>query len=293
MLRRISAVFLVFFSFGCARAVSSSEPAPAPESDGANPIVAPNTTSGRSWMIVPATEPHRYRSTTTVIVELLSDSASVRDSLTYLTTFTLLTGTASGSTSFLGSVDAVSTSAGTHIGSPEPLPLLPLTFTGHITNAIVVHDALKDRSGNIPLDCSSTALATLKAVHRSVISLPAQLYQNMTWRDSTVFTGCSGTIPTTTISVRGFRVLGEVPHATGLAILLEQTGKLLSTGEGSQGQHRVVIMSQGTATARVQVNRASGALLEWDGQERTSILVTAGHSQRFTQTVRETTKIDR
>lgn len=292
MLRRISEVFLVFLSVGCARAGSSSGPVPAPESGVADPVVAPNTTSGRSWIIVPATEPHAYRSTTTAVVELLSDSGSIRDSLTRLTTFSLLTATASGSTSFLGSVEAVSTSSGTRIEAPGPLPAWPLTFTGHITNAIVVLDALKDRSGNVALDCSSTALATLKAVHRSIISLPAQLYQNLTWRDSTIFTGCSGTIPTTTISIRVFRVLGEIPHATGPAILLEETGKLFSTGEGSQDQHRIVIRSEGTATARVQVNRMSGALLEWDGQEKTSILVTAGRSHRFTQTVREVTTVE-
>lgn len=218
----------------------------------------------------------------------------VRDSLRQKIKFTLLTATASGSTSFLGSIEAASTESGTRMGqSAGAFPDFPLVFTGHTTGTSIIIDALSDRTGNLKQDCSVMALPVLRAVQRNVFALPETLTVNMAWKDSTTFSGCSGAIPTSTFSVRGFRVLGEIESPGGSALVLEGSGYSLSNGEGTDGQHRVLIKAEGSEMARILVDRTTGALLDWDGQEKTTLTIMAGRSQRFTQTVRVKTVLER
>lgn len=294
MLPRLQKLFLIALFTGCARLIPEAGPAPSPKGEVSEPTEISRKNSGRSWLIVPATRPQRYNSTITTTVELLSDQGIIRDSLRRKMTFSLLTATASGSTSFLGSVEAASSEAGARMGrGSEVLSVLPLTFTGHTTGINLIVDALSDRTGNLNHDCSSPALSTLQTVHRNVFTLPTPLVSGATWTDSITFSGCSGAIPTKTVSVRVFQVLSEAENAGQQALLLKATGHSLSSGEGTEGQHRVLVQSEGTESAHILIDRTTGALLDWNGQEKTLLTVKAGYSQRFTQTVHVRTMAER
>ena len=142
------------------------------------------------------------------------------------------------------------------------------------------------------MQCSNPAVSTLNVIQRSVVILPTLLTQGMTWRDSTTAIGCSGSIPVTTVSIRNYRVVGEADVSGRPAIAIERTEKTLSSGEGSENQHRILLKTEATGTARIFVDRTSGALLSSEGEQHADIVVTAGRAQRFKQTVKELTKVE-
>ena len=283
---------IAFLALGCSSTASSPGPVLGPAPNASAPGVSLPGSSGRSWTITPATEPRRYSSTATVSLELVSDSATIREAITQRTRFTLLTGSASGSTSFLGSVEALSTDTPARIGQPAPLPVFPISFTGHIVNGTITLDALNGQSAVASMQCSNPAVSALNVVQRNVIILPTQLTQGMTWRDSTTAAGCSGSIPITTISIRNYRVIGEIEVSGRAAIAIERTEKTLSTGEGSENQHRVLLRTEATGNTKIYVDRFSGALLSSEGEQRADVTVAAGRAQRFKQTVKETTTVE-
>ena len=212
--------------------------------------------------------------------------------MTQRTRFTLLTGTASGSTSFLGSIEALTTDSPARIGQPAALAVFPISFTGHVINGTITLDALNGQSAVASMQCSNPAVSALNVIQRNVIILPAQLTQGMTWRDSTSAAGCSGSIPITTVSIRNYRVIEEADVSGRRAIAIERTEKTLSTGEGSENQHRVFLRTEATGNTKIYVDRLTGALLSSQGEQHGDITVAAGRAQRFKQTVKETTKAE-
>ena len=293
MFGRFSKLLLALLTTSCTRAASVPESVPGPD-PGTVTSPAPSTASaGRSWTITPGTQPREYLSTTSVTLELISDTAAIRDSFAQRVRFTLLTASASGSTSFLGSINSLTTDAGNRVGPVELLPTFPITFTGHITDKTVILDALNGQPRQSTIECSDPALSALSVIHRNIIILPARLVQGMTWKDSTSINGCNGMIPITTISIRTYSVIDEAEAGGRPAILLNRTEKFLSTGEGSQNQHRILITTEGTGTAKIYIDRVSGMLLDSEGEQRADITLRGGRLQRFSQTARERTTTER
>jgi hypothetical protein len=136
-------------------------------------------------------------------------------------------------------------------------------------------------------DCSKDALSTTGAVQRAVIALPLVLHKDMVWTDSATTNSCSGSIPVTSTTVRRYRVVGET-SGSNRGVLLERQDRTTLSGEGSQGQHRVRLKSDGSGTAQVVIDAETGAVLESNGVHTASVVVTAsGRDQRFTQRTRE------
>jgi hypothetical protein len=106
----------------------------------------------------------------------------------------------------------------------------------------------------------------------------------MTWSDSTTATLCNGSILTTSITSRSFRVIGEVSRG----ILIERRERTTSTGDGAQGQHRLKLQTSGRGNAQLIIDAQTGTLLESTGVYTASVVVTtSGRNQQFTQTTRE------
>lgn len=286
MSAKYSVVVLLVLSSACARASSAPEPVPEAAPGVISPP-APTAGAGRSWKIVPALQPRRYKSTANISLELNTPSGMIRDTLTQRTQFTLLTRSGSGSTTFLGSIESMSTTAGNRTGPIDLPPSLPLSFTGHIANSTTVLDALNGQTQKASPDCTNPAVSALKVIHRNVTVLPADLFQEMTWTDSTSTTVCNGMIPLSSTTIRTYHVVGEMEINNQPAILLERTERTFSTGEGSENQHRILIKTQGAGSGRVYVDRVTGALLASEGEQRAEITITAGRAQRFVQIVRE------
>ena len=284
---------LLLLICACGRSAASSDPVLLPAPVPTAPAVALPGAPGRAWTITPATQPQHYSSTASIVLELVTDSARVRENITQQSRFSLLTGSASGSSSFLGSIESLSTETPIRIGSAELPATFPISFTGHIQNGTVILDAVGGRPRTGPIECSVPAFSALNVIHRNIVILPAQLAQGMTWRDSTSTAGCSGNIPVNTIALRSYRVAGETELSGRPALLLERTEKLSSSGEGSENQHRILIRTDGSGTGKIYIDRASGALLSAESEQQINITITAGRSQRFIQLVKEKTTLDK
>lgn len=281
-----------FLTAACTRGSTT----PGASIEPASPTVsAPSSTSssGRSWTITARTQPLEYLSTARAVFELLSDSATIRESVTQQSRFTLLTASASGSTSFLGSINAFSIETGNRIGQPDMALSFPIPFTGHVLNGAIVLDALNGQTTEATVNCSNPAFSSLNLIHRSIIILPSKLFQGMIWSDSTSAATCSGVVPVTTISTRTYRVVGEVDYEGHPALLLERHEKTLTTGEGSQNQHRISIRVEGKGSGKLYIDHVSGALLDSEGEQQADVTISASQLQRFKQTVKERTTVQR
>ncbi len=292
MLNRSSKLVVFFLAAACTRAST----VPGSSVEIADPMTSAPASTGsprQSWSIIAGTLPLEYSSTVTTTLELLSDSAAIHESVLQRSRFTLLTASASGSTSFLGSIHDLSTEAGNRIGQPDVRLSFPITFTGHVLNGVIVLDALNGQARKSREDCSDPALSALSLIHRNIIILPSRLIPGMTWSDSTSAAVCSGTVPITTTSIRTYRVAGESNHEGRPALLIERNEKILSTGEGSQNQHRISIKTEGKGFSKFYIDRVTGALLDSNGEQQTEITINASRLQRFKQTVRERTTVQK
>jgi len=260
------------------RTSGSPEPTPAIEP-------SPSVSSGSSgpWTISPAIQEGRYRSIESTLLEFADSAGITRDSMQSTVDFTLSVNPAHDALSYSATIDSMSVRGGQRTGSVSPgTRLLPFSFTGRLQQGRLSVD-LQAQTAAVT-DCSNEALSTVAKVQRTLIPVPFLLQKDMAWTDSTVASVCSGSIPTTHTTHRRYKVIGE----TGKGLLIEEQDKTLSTGEGTQGQHRVRLRTDGTGMTHIVINPQTGGFIESSGTHTTSVVVTAsGRDHRFTQTTRE------
>jgi hypothetical protein len=280
---------------GCARSVSTPEQIPEPARQPVSGVItkAPVPVVMGRWTITPATSPRRYRSTTTTTIELKTDTGSIQDIVTRQSEFTLLTATSSGSTSFLGSINRIFTSAGVRIGRADDNTVFPVSFTGHIKDGSVIIDELNGSSLSNGLNCASPTASALQVVQPSIIILPAEIVSGTTWQDSVSSLSCNGLTPITTTTISSYKAAGESELQGQKALLLERTEISRSAGEGADNQHRILIKGTSTGMTKIYIDPVTGSLLDLEGERRSDIIITAGRSQRFSQVVKEKTTAER
>ncbi len=285
---------VVFVLIACASGRGASpEPATEPAPVSLPVPEAPPRNARTRWTLSPSNETVRYVSTILATIQSDSSSTVTRDTVAQQTRFTLLTATNSGSTAFLGSITEISNLPGSQIGPNDWASTLPISFTGHITNGLMKIDELNGRIQSEELDCTNPMYSALSSIQRRVVVVPPQITNGTTWTDSLSTKLCNGLVPVSITSIRNSRVLGETEINGTPAILIERSERSFSTGEGSEGQHRILLKGETTGSARLYIDAHTGALLSSEGEQRTSLLVTAGRSRRFTQVVREKTTAER
>jgi len=277
-----SKVFRAFFLSvsvsACARGATRIEPEPQPAE---LPSTAPSASaSSRTfWTIVPSSQSFRYRSTTKAIIDLNDSSTVFRDSLTTSSAFSLSVTRDQRALSYNAIVEAFSVQACSRFGSLAPTQF-PISISGRLEGNRFSSEANSD--------CSAQASIVAPAIQRLVSALPVQLRKDQTWTDSTSSNVCSGAIPLNLSTVRTYRVLGEAETRGIPAIRLSREDRTTSQGEGSEGQHRVQIETNGTGKGELLINRTTGSLIESSSMSVVTLTIKAsGRVQRFTQTSRE------
>jgi hypothetical protein len=186
--------------------------------------------------------------------------------------------------SYSATITAISFHGGSKTGTTAFAGQLPFSFTARLHQSRLTISSVTGRVIEPSVDCSNEALSAAPVIQRAVVTVPSLLRRDMTWSDSTTANICSGSIPVMSTASRHFRVIGEVDRG----ILIERQERTTSTGEGTQGQHRMRIRSTGTGTAQLIIDARTGALLESTGTHAASVIVTAsGRDKQFTQTIRE------
>lgn len=274
-------VWIVALTAAChASTRESQDPEVIP---GVNPTPEISPGNRTIWTITPTAQEHRYRSAVTTFLEL-PDSAGIKtDSVKTIVDFTLSVIRTPDLLSYTTTIESMSLQSSTGTGDTPARSSLPFSFTGQLQQG-KLSIILPSKQPASLTDCSDEMLSLIPVVQRAVLQVPLLLRKDLTWTDSTSANVCAGSIPITSIASRRYRILGE----TGSGILIERQDKTTSTGEGTQGQHRVRLRSDGTGTVQLLVDSRTAALIESTGTHTASVVVTAsGRDRIFRQTSRE------
>lgn len=266
---------------GCHRAPVQNEPEPVTgEPPSAMPSL-PKVSTTDSWSIRPSSQQHRYRSTTVSIVTAPDVVPVLRDSTSSTADFSLSVSRDTKGASYSAIIETLSVSGGARVSGSAVIALsFPVTLAGRF-------DPGQLTTISVP-ECGTAASSAVPIIQRSIALFPLQLRRGQTWTDSTSSTVCSGSIPVTLTALRSYRVIGETDTGGRSGILLERQDRTLSTGEGSEGQHRVQLKGEGAGQSQILIDSDTGVLIETTGTNTTTLTVTtSGRSQRFTQTSRE------
>jgi len=138
------------------------------------------------------------------------------------------------------------------------------------------------------LDCNNEVSSIVPLIQRALVMPPIQLQKDLTWTDSTDTSICSGPVPVLLTGVKHYRVIGETRQGIIPAILIERQDRTVSAGEGTEGQHRIQIKSQGTGRSSIFIDAQTGALLDMTTVNSTTVTVTvSGRTRQFVQSSRE------
>jgi hypothetical protein len=170
-----------------------------------------------------------------------------------------------------------------------PLVTLPVRITGVLTL-----DGVQLAADTLAGRCDPVASAMRSDLHSLVTSFPPQLSQGATWTDSVKAEGCQGMIPTTADISRSYRVTGETVFNGTPVIVVERRDSIRAHGEGAQQQHRLIIDASGNGTALEYLSISDGRVINISGSQELNITITtSGRAQRFRQSLKQDTAIER
>lgn len=135
--------------------------------------------------------------------------------------------------------------------------------------------------------CDSNAAIATRA-QQLIPKLPSHLVAGDRWRDSTITNGCRGMIPAESKVISDYVVIGDTSFANVPAVQIHRTDLLSVNGQGTEGQHRILITATGTGAADLFFNVAAGQFVGSRSLQTTLVNVTtSGRSTRFIQHVAE------
>lgn len=141
--------------------------------------------------------------------------------------------------------------------------------------------------------CDASAAAITRA-QQMITTLPPHITGGESWSDSTTTDGCRGSIPATSHVAHTYTVLGDTtlaPVLTGAtvpvtALHVHRDDVIAATGEGAEGQHRVLVSATGTGSSELYFDVATGRFLGSDGVQNSTVDInTSGRVTRFVQRV--------
>lgn len=177
------------------------------------------------------------------------------------------------------------------LGNTENRQVLPQTGTTTVAiSATGDMQVLSPAVGAVTVcDSSATLLARAQQL---IPKLPRQLAVGDRWRDSTTTTGCRGTIPAESSVISNYVVTGDTSVSSAIVLDVHRTDSLSANGEGTEGQHRILVTATGTGTVDIFLDIATGRLIGSHGLQTSLVNVTtSGKMTQFIQHVTETVKI--
>lgn len=280
--------FILLATVACTTA--SPDPLPQPARDdrsNSKPAEIPILPSSRnSWSFKPKPTPQSYTSISNTNLEVSSDSGIVRDTLFTKVSFTVTLNHVEVPTAIAGIVEELTIDGGSQIGSINlGLTRLPLLFKGRIDQGRVSIEPTDQSLAGIP--CQNPASSIITSIRNLVFLAPSELSKDKTWSDSVSAFGCRGSLPIQGTTVHTYRVVGEVGSLQKREVLIERTDRVSLTGEGAQGQHRILIKGLGSGSGKLHLDPLTGSLVTAENESRTVITVTSsGRSQQFIQVTR-------
>ncbi len=272
---------------GCARATTSNPPIPETDRSPETVSVTVPGTSRQVWILKSDPTPQRYTSVSNVTLDLASSSGVSRDSMIVTSRYSLTYDRTDES--IAGQVDQYSITAGNRVG-PVSAANVPMQFAGKVTHGqvLIQPSGSAVQGTSVRSGCPDLSLTIISGIRRSILVLPSRISPGMTWQDSTTSTICHGSTPVSLTLTHTYRIIDEVTWRGQPAILIERQGKSLSTGDGSDGQHRVAVAGEGVIRGKLYVDTSSGLVIEAEQDQEMRLTITSsGRSQKFIQTIHE------
>lgn len=285
MLFKFSRHVLFLFLVACSSTPSGSGSAPTP--------AVPGTTAERPltaairWTLTPSAEPMGYRSNIVSIIQLPGDPRT--DTISATAEYAVaLHRLSDNSARVAGMLERFTINPSSEVDSSVPPVRVPLSFVSRFSTGGLSLDSAADQAFSTSTTCNS-ALSMVTSLQRSLFLVPTSLASGTTWRDTTTIRGCNGMLPSSMTLIRTFRVRGESSSSGQRSILVERADTTLTSGEGSQGQHRIFISTTGSGLTTIHLDPVTGLLLGSDGNQITRVQIrSSGREQEFRQTTRET-----
>lgn len=279
----------------CTRPSTLPEPqaspteASAPESSRSLP--AEKTSSG-SWEISPTSEIQHYSTLITTSIQQSAAGQTSSDSITTRAQYGLSTTRSANLIILTGSIEAFAIQTGNRIGSDSTSESYPVSFAGRIINHQLQLDITRNISPAVSttLPCGLPARTALTVIERNLLITPLHLQSGASWQDSLTSTACSGSLELNLTIFRNYRVLGENVFNGIPALVIDVTEKTLSTGEGSQDQHRLIVKGQALKSGRFYLDKINGSIINTLSETHTTLeITTSGRVQQFIQISKEMT----
>lgn len=167
----------------------------------------------------------------------------------------------------------------------QPLPELHQTATITISGSGEIQ--VTNPPPAVSPACDPTAALILRA-QELLPRIPNALIAGTTWRDSTTTTGCRGMIPAASTVISNYTVTGDTTISATRVLQIQRADSIAATGEGSSGQHRIMVTATGTGLSHAFLDPITGRLVMLNGSQSTLVNVTtSGRLERFLQNVTE------
>jgi hypothetical protein len=286
---RAAIVVTISLTTACSHAPAIEPPVGPPVVDSTT-ITTPNSlrkSLSKIWTFDSQVDPINYVVILTTQTQQLSPLENRIDTVTSRTEYNISIHRFSDSTFFSGLVEKYDMVLSKEHQSDKGSEIIPpFAFTGVLTPHTAQSRAQSLSSGSTT--CSNPGYTVLNTVERTIPRFPIQLTMGESWQDSTTNSTCYGLLPVSVNTIASYRVSG-IGVVNGLdAILLDENAKALSSGEGSQDQHRISIQGSTSITRRIYLNPSDGALISSNGTATTSVTVrSSGKDRTYTQTSTE------
>jgi len=291
MSHRLCLAFSVLLLAACLRTAPTpdSGEGPRPEGRSETGIMPERITAVSGIRLSPDGDTRHYLSTSGTVLHMLqgtdSVQARIRMTLGFSIAYSRLAPLRTGIT---GAVTQLSLAAEELPQSPDQALSLPLEFQGYLESGGLHLDSLDGSPIGTVVDCQAPALNGVAVIRRSLLVSPLILSTGLTWTDSSTVPACSGSIPVALTAVRKYTVAGQTTRAEHPVIVIDRLDRIRARGEGAQGQHRISLLSEGSGSARIYLDRPTGFLRHFEATQTTELTVgSSGRSQRFRQVVEE------
>jgi hypothetical protein len=273
----------------CGPSSAGSPPSPVIPPEGTTEPPKPISTGPGVWKLQPSSIERFYLTTSDVRLKLTDSSTIAEDAINTRAEFKISSLRETRSFLISATINTFTSEGGSRTGASTTSFSLPLSITARSQNNRLLFTIPGSTTG---VDCTNPAFSTLSVIQRAVIAPPFDLHTGMTWNDTTTADLCSGGIPVVVRSVRNYRVLGEAVIANLPVILLERHETGSSAGEGSNGQHRIMVQTETTGSGQIAIDRLTGSLVDDLSTYMSSITIrSSGRGRIFTQTVKEHTTL--
>lgn len=157
------------------------------------------------------------------------------------------------------------------------------TITISASGDVQVTEPLSVISGS----CDANAALTVRA-QQLITKLPNHLSAGDRWRDSTTTTGCRGIIPAESTVISNYSAVGDTIFANVSALQIQRIDSISASGEGVEGQHRILITAKGVAAVNLFFNVNTGRFVGSHGLQTSLVnITTSGRLTQFIQHVSE------